>query len=263
MRIVFFLLLLILAACSKNSSDKESVEQVTSSLGTINKNLEYVNQKQGIVAVTSHEKEGVYNIASNRRIQTRISRNITLIDSVMTDNQNRLKTLDIEYAQSRNKISLLEKLVESMTTTIETKQHELDSMKTALKQSNLTITKLSDSLHTVYFLAAPQDSLKKWKIIERDGSVLGIIGGSNRLSDSISLSRFTRYDRTTAKRLPIPASIGHFELITAHNRKSYSLKKQDSDDRQTEKNGSMTYLVVNNPDKFWRLSRLLVIKLEK
>jgi hypothetical protein len=149
-----------------------------------------------------------------------------------------------------------------MTRTLDTKQHEIDSLKTALEQSNTFIAKLSDSLHTVFYLAAPEDSLKKWKIIEHKGSLLGIIGGTDRLTDTFTLDRFARFDKTTARRIPIPARMNRFEFITAHNKKSFTVQKPPGVDSAAGKKIPLTYLMVNNPDEFWASSRILVIKLK-
>jgi hypothetical protein len=261
MHILLLLLILFLSSCNGKNRTRENMERVASTLEVINKNLEFINQKQGLISVSSRQVEGVYNIAENRRIQSRISRNILLIDSVMNDNRTRLGNLEKKLQQSRSRISGLEKIVASMQRTLAAKQQEIDSLKTALEQSSLFIAKLSDSLHTVFYLAAPEDSLKKWKIIEKKGSFLGIIGGSNRLTDAFSLERFARFDKTTARRIPIPAGINDFEFISPHNRDSYSIR-EPAGITPSAKKTPLSYLVVRNPDRFWAASRVLVIQLD-
>ena len=266
MRKPFILALLTLSSCSlaPSGTDRNS-EGVDSTLRAINKKLELVNQKQGIVSVASRSSETMNNIADNRRIQNRITGNIVLIDSVMNDNRNRLFTLEQTVGSHRRKIAALEKEISGMSRRIETKQREIASLKSALGHAESLKTNLHDSLRTAYVLAAPQDSLAKWRIIEKhDGGFFGIFGDSWRLSGHIPLRRFTRVNRLTAYRISVPAKPGSFSVLTLHNQKSYSIATEKGTKAVAKKReADASVIVINSPNEFWAASNILVIKLSK
>ncbi len=259
-------LILILSSCSFGPSggDNRGSEQADSTLKAINKSLELVNQKQGIVSVSTQEKESMHSIADNRRIQNRITGNILLIDSVMNDSRDRLLNLERLLGSHRRKITELEAEITGMSRTIETKQQEIDSLKTSLARSSRLAASLHDSLRTGYVLAAPQDSLAKWKIIEKDGGFLGIFGSSWRMSGHIPLKRFSRVNRLKSYRIVVPAKAGKFSLMTLHNRNSYSIARDNGKNSDSTRRGNdSSVIVIKSPEEFWAASQILVIKLPK
>lgn len=265
MRTYLILTLLALAACSgQNSVDRQAGKQADMELKKINRNLELLNQKQGVIAVSGNERETPDNIAENRRIQASISGSIHMIDSVISSTAVRLDTLNRELAGKSRQLADLDQAISDLQLRMETKQAEIDSLKNALKHTKLSVAKISDSIHTVYYMAAPKDSLKQWNITETRGSFLGLVGGSTQLGSKVMLERFTRLNRKKTKAIAVPAEIGHFEFVTPHNQASYSIRPaSDSIAPAAQKqNGTRAWLVINNPDEFWAASRILVIQLK-
>jgi hypothetical protein len=265
MRNPFIFALLVLSSCSfaPQGTDRNS-EQADSTLRAINKNLELVNQKQGIVSVSSRITETTRSIADNRRIQSRITGNIVLIDSVMNDNRARLSNLEKTLGNHRRKIAVLEGEVSGMTRNIDSKQMEIDSLKSVLSRSGNRTAAMHDSLRTGYVLAAPQDSLAKWQIIEKDGGILGIFGSTWRLSGHIPLHHFSRVNRARSFRITVPAKPGRFAVMTLHNRNAYSIVKERDKHPGTNRRGTdSSVIVINNPGEFWAASHILVIKLPR
>jgi hypothetical protein len=263
---ILSLLILLLSSCSFGppDADNRGSEMADSTLKAINSSLELVNQKQGIVSVSSRAKESMHSIADNRRIQSRITGNIVLIDSVMNDSRERLSSLEKTLGSHRRKIAELEEEITGMARTIETKQREVDSLKTALARSSSLASALHDSLRAGYVIAAPQDSLAKWKIIEKEGGFLGIFGSSWRMSGHIPLKKFSRINRLKSYRIAIPARAGKFSVMTLHNRNSYSIVKDNGKHSDANRHGSdSSVIVIKSPEEFWAASHILVIKLPR
>ncbi len=260
MRKPLILACFLLASCSSSptGTDSRSSDQADSTLKAINKSLELVNQKQGIISVSGTMPETMHNLADNHRIQSRIEGNIVLIDSVMTDNRIRLLDLERTLGSHRKKIAELEEEISGMAQTIETKQQEIDSLKNALAKSASIAASLHDSLRIGYVLAAPQDSLAKWKIIEKDGGILGIFGSSWKLSGHIPLRKFSRINRAKAYKIIVPAKPGSFSVLTLHNKNAYTVARENG------KPGSdSSVIVIRSPEAFWAASHILIIKLPK
>ena len=119
---------------------------------------------------------------------------------------------------------------------------------------------LQDSIRTGYVLAAPQDSLAKWKIIEKDGGFFGFLGSSWRLSGHIPLRRFARVNRLKSCRIVVPASAGNYSVMTLHSKNSYAITKHQGENRRGT---DSSVIVIRSPQEFWAASRILVIKLPR
>lgn len=265
MRRLFILFFFVISSCGVRQHDRsENDGRADSTLKAINRNLELVNQKQGIISVTSRETESLTSIADNRRIQNRIGGNIELIDSVMSDQRLRLLSQQRLLGINRHRIGTLEQQVAGLERTIDQKQHEIDSLRKALAHTSNIAATLHDSLRTAYVLAAPQDSLAKWKIIEKKGGILGFFGSTWRLSGHIPLKRFTRVNMLKTNRIGIPAKEGNFKVMTLHNQNSYSIRNnQAAQMKKSRKTADSSVIVINRPGAFWSASHILVIKLPK
>jgi transcription antitermination factor NusG len=258
---LIILSLLLLSSCgfTPSGADRGSAS-ADSTLQAINNNLELVNQKQGIVSVASKVAESISSIADNRRIQNRIEGNIVLIDSVMDDNRVRLVDLEKRLESHRRKTAELEQEISGMEQSIAMKQLEVDSLKRCLIRSGNIAASLNDSLRAGYVLAAPQDSLAKWKIIEKDRGFFGFLGSSWRLSGHIPLRRFARVNRLKTYKIAVPAKAGSYTVMTLHNKSSYTIAKHQGENRQGT---DSSVIVIRNPQEFWEASHILVIKLPR
>lgn len=265
MRKLLILVFLLLNSCGFRQQGREGgSEQSDSTLKAINRNLELVNQKQGIISVASRQPESLTSIADNYRLQNRITGNIELIDSVMSDNRSRLQALERMLGLNRRRIEELEQEITGLEQTIDAKEREIDSLKRALVHSGNLASALHDSLKTGYVLAAPQDSLAKWKIIEKNGGLFGLFGSSWRLSGHIPLKKFNRVNMLKTNRISIPAKAGNFTILTLHNRKTYTVAKvKESRPAANRKSADSSVIYINSPEQFWSASHILVIKLHK
>jgi hypothetical protein len=254
-----------LSSCGfQHSGSERSVEEAADTLKAVNTKLEILNQKQGIISVSSRQVETISNVAENRRIQSRIIRNIALIDSVMSDNRVRIRTLEKKIYEDRRQIAGLEQELSEMQKNIEVRQLETERFRIGMERSGITIAGLHDSLRAVYLIAAKTDSLVKWNIIEKNGGIPHLFGNPFRLSGYMPLKKFIRLDRMKTSRIVIPASAGNIMVMTLHDRNAYVIRKSTSTepDLNRQTGGASCTLVITDPDKFWALSNALVIKID-
>lgn len=263
MRRLFIFAFLFLVSCGYSQQERiESGKDEDSTLKAINRNLELVNQRQGIIPVTSRDPETLISIADNRRIQNRIEGNILLIDSVMNDNRSRLKSLERMLGLDRRRIGELETEINGLQYSIDSKQREIDSLKRALVHSDNLAASLHDSLRTCYVLVAPQDSLAKWRVIEKSGGLFGVLGTSWRLSGHIPLKRFSRVNMVRTNRIAVPAKAGNFTIMTLHNRRAFTIAKNRTNRTASSRRDlDSSVITISNPGAFWSASHILVIKL--
>ena len=257
MRNPFILVLLVLSSCGMQQAERDGdSERADSTLRAVNRRLELVNQKLGIVPVTSRVKESSSNIADNHRIQHRIYDNIGLIDSMMSDIRSRLTSLERMLGASNRRLGEYEQEISNLEQSIDSKQLEIDSLRKSLVRSANLAGSLHDSLATAYVLVAPQDSLARWKVIEKNGGMFGMFGSSWQFSGNVPLRRCSRINLLKTGRIIVPAKAGSFTLMTPHNRKSYLVKTESG-----RRSADSSVIVISNPNEFWATSHILVIKL--
>ncbi len=256
------LALLLLVSCDRG--EEQRIREYNRTLARINSNLELINRKEGFIIATGSSAEGVYDAKGSRRIERAITENLRAIDSVMAVNRNELDALRQRLARGDRTIRELKKTVEGLGAALELKEKEILRLKQELERSHLSIAKLTDSLNTAFYIAAPEDSLKKWDVVRKKGGFLGIIGGVRQLDENISLQRFARLDKNRARRIPVPARKGDFRIVTTHNRDSYSVSENGPANTGKPSAGAprLCYLVVDDPARFWAVSNLLVIELD-
>ncbi len=250
-------LLLLLTSCGR--SDAERIREYNLALETINDNLALINQKEGVIVSAGSSVEGVYDAAGSRKIETAITANLRAIDSAMSSSRRELDLLREKLSSGSRTIQELQKTVANLQTTLDLKEKEIQRLRKELERSHLSIARLTDSLNTVFYIAAPEDSLKRWRIMRKKGGFLGIVGGTRRLDENLSLQRFARLDRNRATRIPVPARKGDFRLVTTHKRDSYAISRGSP---TAPENMRLSYLVILDPARFWAVSNLLVIELD-
>jgi archaellum component FlaC len=264
MRILCIIALMTLSSCGlRHSGNQLGVEDTADTLKAINTKLERLNQKQGIVTIASRQVETVTNVAENRRIQSRIIRNIALIDSVLNDHRARISSLEKQLGESRKSVRELEQNLSDMPITLEARQMEIERLRGGIERSGSTIAALHDSLRSVYLVAARTDSLERWKIIEKNGGVTRLFGSSFRLSGHLPLKKFTRIDKLKTSRIMIPASARNVVVMTLHDRNAYFIQDDNATDPdRTRQPAPSCALIITDPVKFWAASSALVIKID-
>jgi hypothetical protein len=264
MRIVRFFVLMTLSSCGfQNSGSQRSVEDAADTLKAINTKLELLNQKQGIVPIASPEVETISNVAENRRIQSRIIRNITLIDSSMRADRASIHSLGVQIGETRRQIAALEQGRSEMQKAIEAGQMENERLKIGLERSGITNASLQDSLRAAYLITAPADSLEKWKIIEKNGSMPRLLGSTFRLSGYLPLKKFTRLDKLKTNKVIIPASARNVMVMTLHDCNTYLIREESTTPAEaTRQHKASCTLLITDPVRFWAASNALVIKID-
>jgi hypothetical protein len=130
-------------------------------------------------------------------------------------------------------------------------QTALDSTMSMNSSQSKTIQDQIATLHTAYYLVGRSKELKDAKIIDRKGGLLGI-GKTSKLSENFDRTKFTKIDYTQT--LSIPVNSKSVRMITNHPPDSYRMER-DAKDKNL-----VTTLVIDNPDRFWSVSKFLVIE---
>lgn len=255
------------------SSSKDSLEnEMVNVMDEINKNLDMIRDKQGMVANTSPSE--------SLTKKEEILHNISLINALLEDNKFKIEQLN-KYAKKLNKQnSAMAKIAKQTKERIEKQEQEIAMLKEQLAQAEFKIAdlnvkldeaqmanevlssekalltetnaKLDKDLNKAYFTYGTYKELKEKNIVEKKGGFLGV-GKKEALAAAFTKNRasFTELDVREAKSIPIQGKKP--KLVTHHPEGSYSW---------TEGENGFSTLNITKPEEFWSTSKFLVVEIK-
>ncbi|MFP4287735.1 MAG: hypothetical protein ACLFQS_00640 [Bacteroidales bacterium] len=248
-------------------TNQENVEDYLDDLNEIENNLRIIKEKENIIS-----EDAASSIEGESKAKDRINEDIQLIGELMEKNRNLIENLNSKIRNSDSRIKGFEQMVERLNQTIEEKEIEINMLRGQLAKMNIQVDFLTARLdtlqqeaqqrkqmleeqqmqmNTAYFAIGSKKELLENKVIEREGGFLGI-GRTNKLKSDANTDFFTRLNITQDKEITI---IGEKpEIITVHPPESYELKQDEEEDT--------SYLVINDPERFWETTKYLVIQIK-
>jgi predicted nucleic acid-binding Zn-ribbon protein len=240
-----------------------SINSFLSSFNEIEHNLDSIARKQNSISLRV-QREGELGTNAKNRINSEIA----VINDLMQQNRKKIGELNQKLKGSSTTIIQFQKLMNTLDKQIINKDKELQELNKKLLSLNaqvkqlktsvdtLTITTASQSetinsqitsLHTAYYLIGNSKDLKTMKVLNNTGGLLGI-GKTSKLNSNFDNNNFIRIDYTTVTSFPLNSK--NVKIITTHPNDSYILQKE---------NNIYTALFIAQPEKFWSVSKYLVI----
>lgn len=252
--------------------DKEAmINDIFASMAVITDNIAQIKQREGIITVENSESVSDSAFA-------KMSDDLTMIDQLLADNRARIADLEKKaerLKKANTKISGLEKLISELNSQMDSQQKEITELKAnlaemGLKVENLTeevaqksqqvenlegekrnleaeVTEKNTQLHTAHYIIAPEKQLISDNIIAKRG----VLGRTLAVTESPNMNLFTSTDTRILKSLNIGRK--GVSVITSHPEGSYWLVESE------EEKGLIESLVIVDQEKFWSLSKILVI----
>ena len=248
------------------NAEKDSLMQL---MGDIADGMAQIKELEDIVSVDNLSGE-----TPDRKKQLRDD--IVLIQQSVNKHKQRLAELEKRLKQSTNYNSKMEKSIAMMKQQLEDQQKTINDLTEQLTAAHIQIKNLNqsvDSLNTVnqavvkekeaaqeesrnltnevnnlnscYYVIGSMKELKANKIIES-----GFLRKTKILQGDYEMSYFTKADRRTLNEIPLHSTKA--EVMTNHPKDSYAIVDQ----------GGGKVLRIQNPDRFWEKSTVLVIKID-
>lgn len=239
------------------------VNDYVEAMNQIEKDLMLIKEKENLLDVQSQDPE----LAKDTKVQ--IAEDIQLIYSLIEENKKKVADLNRKLRNSGVEIAALNEKIKYLGTVIEERDSSMLVLNEQLEQKDIMIADLSgkmgeletvvedqqstiaqqtNELNKAYFTSGNFKDLREKGIISTDGGFLGL-GKSKSLQDTISTDYFEKIDITLTKSIPVNAKKA--ELITEHPAGSYEWVEQDD---------QIAYMVINNPQEFWKISKFAVLE---
>ena len=244
------------------------LEGIMAAFNEVQEGFRLINEAENRVDLQSGAMEG----ASSAQ---KIREDIRFISEKLRTNRERIAELEKQLDNSKYASDQLKKAIAGLKEELAVKTQQIETLQTELASKNIRIAELDDAVaglnQNVADLTA--ENAAKAAIVANQDVALNaawfVFGTSSELKDQKIISKkflqktkvlenedfnkdyFTQIDIRTDKEIKLYSKDA--KLLTAHPEGTYDLVKDDK--------GQLT-LVITNPNKFWSVSRYLVIEVK-
>jgi hypothetical protein len=238
----------------------KELDEITSSMNQIESNLAAIRRNE--IAIDSLRKIG------GEKQEEKINQLIKEIDKYVDANRKKVIQLEQQMKNTRNESMGLARLVDQQKHTVYEKEQQIVSLMntiTNLRQELLyTInTKNAEintkqrlleekeaTMNTVYYTFGSRDKLSDDGIIRKEGGVLGA-GKSFKLASKFDVNRFKLANMKELNQIDLGV-VDKKSVITTHPAESFYFVKSSG----------RTILKIVDYQKFWSISKYLVVETE-
>ena len=244
------------------------LEGIMEAFNEVQEGFRLINEAENRVDLQAGKVEGV-------SAAQKIREDILFISEKLQSNRTRIAELEEQLKNSKYASSQLKKTIANFKEELEAKSQQIETLQTELASKNIRIAELDDAVagltQNVADLVA-ENKVKDAMVATQDKALNAgwfVFGTSSELKDQKIISKkllqktkvlenedfnkdyFTQIDIRTDKEIKLYSK--EAKLLTAHPEGTYELIKDDKD---------QLTLNITNPNKFWSVSRYLVIEVK-
>ena len=244
------------------------LEGIMEAFNEVQEGFRLINEAENRVDLQAGKVEGV-------SAAQKIREDILFISEKLQSNRTRIAELEEQLKNSKYASSQLKKTIANFKEELEAKSQQIETLQTELASKNIRIAELDDAVagltQNVADLVA-ENKVKDAMVATQDKALNAgwfVFGTSSELKDQKIISKkllqktkvlenedfnkdyFTQIDIRTDKEIKLYSKDA--KLLTAHPEGTYELVKDDKD---------QLTLKITNPNKFWSVSRYLVIEVK-
>lgn len=238
----------------------KELDDITASMNQIENNLSAIRKNE--MTIDSLRRLGGINQ------EEKINQLIKEIDKYVDDNRLKVSKLEVQMKNSKNESIGLTRLVNQQKNTVLEKEQQIQSLMstiTNLRQElmftiNTKNAEISDkqrlieekeaAINAVYITFGTRDKLTDDGIIRKEGGVLGA-GRSFKLASKFDLGKFRKANMQEINQVDLGV-IDKKTVVTTHPAESYYFVKSSG----------RTILKIVDYQKFWSISKYLVVETE-
>lgn len=251
------------------------VNEMSSTFDEIEENLTFIREKRSQLVLdqsegTEDQKKAL--VADIKLMNEMLEESSKKIDEL----EQQLKSSGIEIKSFRNKIAKLnenileqDKNIQLLKTELEQRDYQIAEMDLQIEKmdsqmvvletdlavkvdsihkANNIISEQDSELNKAFFASGSFDELAQNGVLTKEGGFLGI-GKNKTIKEDFNETYFTELDRRNTNYFPL--FVKKAKIITEH---------PDSSFRFIEEDNLITYLEIENPEEFWKLSKYAVVE---
>lgn len=276
---------LFIASCGNEAADLSAeLDQIKQENNELKMQASQVEEKDSLLSQYSRfildvqnnlnqirDKENTVLMPQNGdvTIQTAetIKSDLQQLGALLADNKRKIARMNSKLKNSNGQLNELEEVIRSLTKQAEEREVKILGMKgqmgdmevafdelmaayetnlAVIADKNETIEDQDNQLHTAYYAFGSKKELKENNVITSEGGLIGI-GKTKKLKDDFNKDYFTEIN--TKEISEIPLGVKKADIITTHPIDSYELVGD----------GNVEKIKILNADKFWSVSKYLVV----
>ena len=280
MRFLYLILLISFISCQqkKSKSNPNDLEKIAELRGDIaqlkvdnelknsliNESLSFFDEIQTNLEKIDLKENEIRMKASNPELTPEdkeyIIQEIKHINVLRIENGRKVNSLNNELKKSGLRIKELENMIERLIKEMETKDQEIEVLRTEINaitteyerlfdsyvRQEAIVDELTEQINTGYYAYGTLRELTDNKVIEKKNGFFGL-DKKTQLSESFNEEYFNKLDIQTTKEILVEGT--KIKFVTDHPSSSYTLKRI----------GNTTKIVITNAKNFWRVSKYLVV----
>ncbi len=254
---------------SSNVTERDStINDLFASMDEIERNLTLITQKRTQLEIKQDEVT-----VSQKEL---IIEDIRQLDLMLDDNVKKIKNLESRLYKSGVKITALNQKIESLAASYEEQNKQIIKFKQTLEERDIQIAELNtqfenlqvetewkdqslaekeelindqtNKLNKAYLAFGTYKELKENGVVQKEGGIFGI-GGEKSFQENVVDENFMQVDIREINKIPLFSKKAIF--ITEHPDSSYHFLEDE---------GLITYLEIEKPEEFWKISKYAVIE---
>ena len=244
------------------------LEGIIAALNEVQEGFRMINEAENRVDLQADQVEGASPVQ-------KIREDIRFISEKLQSNRTRIAELEEQLKNSKYASAQLKKTIANFKEELEAKSQQIETLQAELASKNIRIAELDDAvagltqdvadltasnkakevlvatqdqaLNAAWFVFGTNSELKDQKIISKK-----LLQKTKVLEDTdFNKDYFTQIDIRTDKEIKLYSKDA--KLLTAHPEGTYELAKDEK---------GQLILKISNPNKFWSVSRYLVIEVK-
>jgi hypothetical protein len=287
MRIIHSLVIVavctLTASCVETSSKFKSLLAERDSLQTqaqtiednYNETLDILNEvENGFQSIRESEGKMIVDLKSiegqDATKKNQVIAEINHIKEILAQNRERISQLERKLNQSSKQNKILASTIERIQNELNEKSALITTLQEQLNQKEIKISELNNTINTIttdlenlrdtsntqqQIINAQDENLNSvWYCIatRRELKEAGILSSGSIFKDKKGEADMSIFVKADLRKLhTIFLNSRSVKLLSTHPEGSYSFEKSDD---------KLLTLIINNPEKFWSVSRYLVIK---
>lgn len=246
---------------SELASRNAELDEIMGAFNDIQDGFREINEAENRVDLSG-------DVIESQSAANKIKDDIKFISEKLKDNRKKIAELEKQLKNSTYQSTQLKRALETLSAELAAKQQQIETLQTELASKNIRIAELDEAvtdltnnvtqlsaeneeksktvaaqdkaLNTAWYVYGTKSELKEQKIL-KSGDVLK--------DNDFNKEYFTEIDIRKNKVIKLFSK--RAELLTTHPEGSYKLEKDDK---------KQYVLEITNPEKFWSVSRYLVIQ---
>ena len=247
------------------------VNDMVTAFNDIENNLKFIKEKRKQLSLEQN-KEG--NVDKKQDILD----DINLMNKMLEESSEHIAQLEKKLKSSGIKLSGFQQKIASLSQTVTDQNAEMDELRQIIEQKEVMVADLNQKVESMEFEIAKQTDtiesklniidqktneintahiaygtykeLKDKGLLTKEGGFFWI-GQNKAIQENFDDEYFTELNIQETKTIPLHSKKA--KIISEHPASSYTLVEED---------GQVSYLQIDNPEEFWKISKYAVIEVK-